>query len=83
MKSTSIFAILFLFFSIYSKSQSRFDTTLHKAYYKAITRSLERTIYVVADFRINSFELISIDIMDNKLNRVEITEVDSVMFNIG
>lgn len=82
MKNALIITIFFSLFAINAKSQSSYDATLHKAYYKAITRKLERNIDIIADYRINSFALISIDIIDNKAKKIEIAAVDSVMFNL-
>jgi len=82
MKSTLILIFFFFLFAINAKSQSSFDTTLHKAYYKAITRKLERNIDIIADYRLNSFALISIDIIANKVKKIEIAAVDSVMLNL-
>jgi hypothetical protein len=82
MKSALILLFSVYLFPINTKSQSGYDTTLHKAYYKAITRCIERNVDVVADYRLNSFALISIDIIDNKVKKIEITAVDSVMSNM-
>ena len=82
MKSVLILTFIFLHFAINAKSQSTYDATIHNAYYKAITRWIERNVDVVADYRLNSFALISIDIIDNKVKMIESTAVDSVMFNL-
>ena len=82
MRSALILIFFFFFFAINAKSQLSYDTTLHKAYYKAITRKLERNTDIIADYRINSFALISIDIIENKVKKIEIAAVDSVMFNL-
>ena len=82
MKSALILTFIIFLFAINAKSQSSYDATLHKAYYKAITRKLERNIEIVADYRLNSFALISIDIVDNKVKKIESTAVDSVILNL-
>lgn len=82
MKSILTLTFLLFIFSIHVRGQTGYDATLHKAYYKAITRWMERNIDVVADYRLNSFALISIGIIDNKVKKIEITALDSVMFNL-
>ena len=82
MRSALILVFYFFFFAINAKSQSSYDAALHKAYYKAITRKLERNLDLVMEYRLNSFELISIDVIDNKLKKIEFSAVDSVMLNL-
>ena len=82
MKSALILTFFFSLFTINAKSQSSYDAALHKDYYKAITRKLERNLDLVMEYRLNSFALISIDVIDNKLKKIEISAVDSVILNL-
>ncbi|MGL6268590.1 MAG: hypothetical protein ACRC2O_11735 [Chitinophagaceae bacterium] len=79
MKHPLILIFFIFLFSINTKSQSSYDPSLHKAYYKAITRWIERNVDVVNDYRLNSFALISIDIIENNVKKIETTAVDSVL----